>query len=131
MIGRFTFLDGSEVTPKNATLTVLKRDRVNQRLIGDYGFSDVGRSFDGLRYSFAAPSDNFTFIAGVPTRGVLQVDGWGWNRVGLGYQSYTHSTNAARHATASERPRPRHGLRQAVPAGGPGRQRGQACIVRA
>ena len=47
-IGRFTFLDGSEVAPKNATLSALKRDRINQRLIGDFGWSDVGRSFDGV-----------------------------------------------------------------------------------
>src|SRR5581483_2084566 len=45
--GRFEFLDGSEVLPKNATLAAVKRDRVFQRLIGNFGFSDVGRSFDG------------------------------------------------------------------------------------
>src|SRR5579872_2472430 len=55
-VGRFTFLDGSEVAPKNATLAAVKRDRVNQRLIGDFGWSDVGRSFDGLHYAFATQS---------------------------------------------------------------------------
>jgi hypothetical protein len=33
-LGRFEFLDGSEVVPKNATLAAVKRDRVFQRLIG-------------------------------------------------------------------------------------------------
>jgi len=98
-VGRFTFLDGSEVAPKNATLAAVKRDRVNQRLIGDFGWSDVGRSFDGLHYAFATQSDNFTFVAGVPTRGVFQVDGWGWNRVAFGYQSYTHATSGAHHSS--------------------------------
>lgn len=98
-IGRFTFLDGSEMVPKNATLSVLKRDRVNQRLIGDFGWSDVGRSFDGVHYSYSLPSDNFTFVGAVPTRGVFQVDGWGWNRVGFGYGSYTHESNTAKHAS--------------------------------
>jgi hypothetical protein len=98
-IGRFTFLDGSEMTPKNATLAALKRDRVNQRLIGDFGWSDVGRSFDGVHYSYAMPEDNFTFVAAVPTRGVFQVDGWGWNRVGFGYGSYTHESSKGRHAS--------------------------------
>src|SRR5262249_15236234 len=42
-VGRFTFLDGTEVTPRNPTLATLKRDRVTQRLLGDFGFSDVGR----------------------------------------------------------------------------------------
>ena len=84
-VGRFEFNDGTELTPKNATLATLKRDRVSQRLIGTFGFSDVGRSFDGVRYSFAKPTDNFTFVAATPTRGVFQTDGWGWNRVGFGY----------------------------------------------
>ena len=97
-IGRFTFLDGSEVTPKNATLATLKRDRVSQRLLGDFGFSDVGRSFDGLHYSFAGASNDFTFISAVPTRGVFQTDGWGWNRVGFGYAAYTHEWGHGRHS---------------------------------
>jgi hypothetical protein len=97
-IGRFEFLDGSEVAPKNATLAAVKRDRVYQRLIGTFGFSDVGRSFDGLHYVYGTPKDNFTFIAAVPTRGVFQVDGWGWNRIGFGYGSYTHEWGSGRHA---------------------------------
>jgi hypothetical protein len=97
-IGRFEFLDGSEVLPKNATLATLKRDRVFQRLIGNFGFSDVGRSFDGVHYSYATSKDNFTFVGGVPTRGVFQVDGWGWNRIGLGYGAYTHQWGGKHHA---------------------------------
>jgi hypothetical protein len=98
-LGRFEFLDGSEVTPTNATLATVKRDRVAQRLIGNFGWSDVGRSFDGVHYSYSLPSDNFTFVGAVPTRGVFQVDGWGWNRVGFGYGSYTHETSKGRHAS--------------------------------
>ena len=97
-MGRFEFLDGSEVLPKNATLAAVKRDRVFQRLIGTFGFSDVGRSFDGVHYAYATKSDNFTFIGAVPTRGVFQVDGWGWNRIGFGYTSYTHQWGSPRHA---------------------------------
>jgi hypothetical protein len=97
-IGRFEFNDGSEITPKNATLAAVKRDRVNQRLIGTFGFSDVGRSFDGVHYALAKNSDNFTFVAAVPTRGVFQTDGWGWNRVGFGYASYTHEWGTGKHA---------------------------------
>ena len=98
-IGRFTFLDGTELAPKNATLAALKRDRVTQRLLGDFGFSDVGRSFDGAHYSYAASAaTNVTVIAAVPTRGVFQVDGWGWNKVGFGYAAYTHDWGKGRHA---------------------------------
>src|SRR5262249_54129438 len=76
----------------------VKRDRVYQRLIGNFGFSDVGRSFDGVHYIYAAPADNFTFIAAVPTRGVFQTDGWGWNRAGFGYAAYTRQWGKGRHA---------------------------------
>ena len=97
-IGRFEFLDGSEVAPKNATLAAVKRDRVTQRLIGNFGFSDVGRSFDGVHYSYGTAHDNFTFVSAVPTRGVFQVDGWGWNRIGFGYAAYTHEWGSKHHA---------------------------------
>jgi hypothetical protein len=97
-IGRFTFLDGSEITPKNQTLATLKRDRVGARLLGDFGFTDVGRSFDGVHFSSTSTSSDFTFVAAVPTRGVFQVDGWGWNRVGFGYGAYTHEWGKGKHA---------------------------------
>jgi len=97
-IGRFEFQDGTETAPKNATLAAVKRDRVNQRLLGNFGFSDVGRSFDGVHYAFAGASDNVTFVAAVPTRGVFQTDGWGWNRIGFGYASYTKQWGKGRHA---------------------------------
>ena len=97
-IGRFEFLDGSELAPRNATLAAVKRDRVTQRLIGSFGFSDVGRSFDGLHYILGNPTDNFTFVAAVPTRGVFQTDGWGWNRIGFGYAAYTHEWGAGKHS---------------------------------
>lgn len=100
-VGRFTFLDGSELAPKNATLATLKRDRVAQRLLGDFGFSDVGRSFDGVHYDFSQASNDFTFLSAVPTRGVFQTDGWGWNRIGFAYAAYTHEWGKGRHSADS------------------------------
>jgi hypothetical protein len=109
-LGRMEFIDGAEVAPKNATLAALKRDRIAHRLIGNFGFSDVGRSFDGVQYSRDGSRLNFTFFGGRPTRGVFQVDGWGelkanvfygavtgqvgkknageWRLFGLGYSDY-------------------------------------------
>jgi hypothetical protein len=97
-IGRFIFLDGSEITPRNQTLATLKRDRVGARLLGDFGFTDVGRSFDGVHFTSSTSTSDFTFVAAVPTRGVFQVDGWGWNRVGFGYAAYTHEWGKGNHA---------------------------------
>lgn len=87
--GRFEFVDGSEATPKNATLAAVKRDRINQRIVGPFGFTHVMRSFDGLHYSAAHGNMNFAFVGALPTRGVFQVDGWGPLRVGFGYLSAT------------------------------------------
>jgi hypothetical protein len=97
-VGRFEFMDGSELVPRNATLAAVKRERVFQRLIGNFGFSDVGRSFDGLHYAYATPNSNVTFIGAVPTRGVFQVDGWGWNRIAFNYTSYTREWGGKGHA---------------------------------
>src|ERR1019366_367615 len=96
--GRFEFNDASELTPQNATLATLKRDRVSQRLIGVFGFSDVGRSFDGARYSWSQPNTDFTFVAATPTRGVYQPDGWGWNRVAFAYAAFTKEWGHGNHS---------------------------------
>ncbi len=86
-VGRFEFSDGAERTPANTTLAAIKRDRVNQRLIGPFGFSHVGRSFDGFQYAWTEKNATYTLISAVPTRGVLQTDGWGWNRTEVTYGS--------------------------------------------
>jgi len=96
-IGRFEFIDGTEVLPKNQTLAAVKRDRVFARLIGNFAFSDVGRSLDGVHYVYATPKNNLTFVGAVPTRGVFQVDGWGWNRVAFSYLSFTRQWGSGRH----------------------------------
>lgn len=93
-LGRFEFLDGSEVFPSNPTLAAVKRDRILQRLIGPFVFSDVQRSFDGFHYVYSAPALNFTIVAAIPTRGVFQTDGWGWVHTGFAYASLTGQVRA-------------------------------------
>lgn len=98
-VGRFEFNDASELAPKNVTLATLKRDRISQRLIGAFAWSDVGRSFDGLRYSWTQPgASDFTFLAATPTRGAFQTDGWGWNRVAFAYAAYTKEWGRGHHS---------------------------------
>ncbi|HSB10123.1 MAG TPA: alginate export family protein [Blastocatellia bacterium] len=72
-IGRFEFSDGAETTPADGTLAALKRDHIAQRLIGPFGFSHIGRSFDGAQYVRAAKDWNFTLLAARPTEGVFQL----------------------------------------------------------
>jgi hypothetical protein len=91
-VGRFEFIDGSEVAPKNPTLAAVKSGRVTHRLVGNFGFSHVGRSFDGLHYVHSRPSLNFTAIAVKPTVGAFDLGGMEEiEDVRLLYGSVTHS----------------------------------------
>jgi hypothetical protein len=88
-IGRFEFADGTEVSPADATLAALKRDRIAHRLIGPFTFTHVGRSFDGVRYSRQTRSDNITFVAARPTEGVFQLRGMNELDVDFYYGAFT------------------------------------------
>ncbi len=93
-IGRTEFIDATEVIPKSATLAAVKRERLGHKLIGNFVWSHVGRSFDGLTYVYNTSRNNFTFLGARPTRGVFQVDGWGELNVGLSYASYTRQVGS-------------------------------------
>lgn len=89
LFGRSEFFDGGEVTPKNTTLAAVKKDRIMQRLIGNFGFADVARSFDGGVYSMDTARTNVTVFGSRPTRGVFQVDGWNEVNVDVFYGAIT------------------------------------------
>jgi hypothetical protein len=74
-VGRFEFIEGMETVPKDASLAWLKRERIAHRLIGNFGFSHVGRSLDGLQFVRNTPSLNVTVAGGIPTRGVFDLNG--------------------------------------------------------
>jgi len=73
-IGRFEFNDGTEVVAKDPTLNFLKTQRISQRLIGTFGFSHIGRAFDGAQLTLPLGTANFTGVAARPTTGVFQLD---------------------------------------------------------
>jgi len=88
-LGRFEFNDGLEVMPSDATLATVKRDHISQRLIGAFGFSHVGRSFDGLLYARNTKAGNFTFLGARPTEGVFQLNGNDELDVDVWYAAFT------------------------------------------
>jgi len=90
-VGRMEFIEGTEHLPKDDTLATLKRERVSQRLIGNFGFSHVQRSFDGLHFVFDTKNSNTTFFAGRPTQGVFDTDGLRELNVDVLYGAHTHS----------------------------------------
>jgi Alginate export len=75
--GRFEFFDGSEFTPRelNPQLKWLITNRMAQRLIGNFGFSDVMRSYDGGVASYGDDKWQATVMYGVPTKGVFDLNG--------------------------------------------------------
>jgi hypothetical protein len=97
-LGRFEFSDGMETTPTDATLAALKRDRIAQRLIGLFGFSNVMRSFDGAQYTRDRGNWNTTAVAVRPTRGVFDVNGWDDLDINLVYAAATRRIGSASHA---------------------------------
>ncbi len=97
-LGRFTFLDGAEVTPKDKSLATLVNTRITQRLIGDFGFSAVQRSYDGAQLAVSTGAGNFTLLGARPTRGVFQIDAMGELDIDLFYGAYTASVRHGRSA---------------------------------
>ena len=73
-LGRFEFGDGLELIAEGPLGEVV-RDRVANRLIGNFGFTHVERSLDGIHFSRGAANSNLTFLAARPTEGVFQVKG--------------------------------------------------------
>lgn len=88
-LGRFEFNDGTETTPADASLATIKRDHISQRLIGTFGFTHVGRSFDGVHFVRNAKVGNFTFVGARPTEGVFQLRGWNELDVDFYYGAFT------------------------------------------
>jgi hypothetical protein len=87
-IGRFEYGDGLELNPEGS-LGVIVRDRVANRLIGNFGFTHVMRSLDGIHFSRGASTSNITFLAARPTEGVFQVKGMKDLNVEIVYGAFT------------------------------------------
>ncbi len=75
-LGRFEFSDGLEVLTGDPTLDALKKMRIGERLIGNFGFTHIGRSFDGFEAMFDKPTLNATVFGAFPTQGVFDLQGW-------------------------------------------------------
>lgn len=73
--GRFEFFDGGEYRPADPELSWIEKNRISQRLIGNFGFSDVMRSFDGATATYAGDGWQATAMYGVPTKGVFDLQG--------------------------------------------------------
>ena len=92
-LGRFEYFDGMEVKPKDPVLAAVVQSRISSRLIANFGFTAVQRSFDGGQFSLNSGQNNFTFFSARPTAGVLQTDGMPELDIEVYYGAFTRSMN--------------------------------------
>jgi Alginate export len=88
-IGRFEYFDGLEVKPKDKMLAGIVQSRISSRLISNFAFTAVQRSYDGAQLSLNSGRNNLTFLASRPTQGVFQVKGMNELDVDNYYGAYT------------------------------------------
>ena len=88
-IGRFEFFDGQETTPKNRDLQYLQTNRMAQRLIGNFTFSNAQRSFDGVDGHFDGKTWDVTAMAARSDQGVFNMNANPELNVDLQYLAYS------------------------------------------
>jgi len=74
-LGRFEFVEGMETHPANPAIAWLQTNRVANRLIGNFGFSNAQRSFDGLDAHGQFGLWNVTAFAARADQGVFNMNG--------------------------------------------------------
>ncbi len=88
-LGRFEFFDGQETAPKNMTLQWLQTNRIAQRLVGNFGFSNGQRSFDGVDGKVGGENWDVTAMVGRAVQGVFNMNANPELNVDIQYLAYT------------------------------------------
>ena len=87
-------LCGVMLTYADPTVATLVQTRITSRLISNFAFSAVQRTYDGAQFSWNAGSNSVTAFAARPTEGVFQVDGMGELDVEVYYGAFNKSIKA-------------------------------------
>ncbi len=95
-IGRFEFFDGQETTPKNTALGWLQTNRIGQRLIGNFGWSNGQRSFDGIDAKAGGANWDLTVMGGRATQGVYNMNANQELGVDIQYLAYSRYVSKQR-----------------------------------
>jgi hypothetical protein len=90
-LGRFEFIEGQEAQPKNAAIAWLQANRIAHRLIGNFGFSNAQRSFDGVDGHYGIGTWNIIAMAGRADQGVFNMNGNPELNVDIQYLAFTKS----------------------------------------
>lgn len=87
--GRFEFFDGQETTPKDSTVLWLQTNRMAQRLIGNFGFSNGQRSLDGIDAKLSGTNWDLTAMGARAVQGVFKMAGNEEMNVDVQYVAYS------------------------------------------
>jgi hypothetical protein len=90
-LGRFEYIDGQETQPKNTIIAWLQTNRVAHRLIGNVGFSNAQRSFDGVDGHYGSSTSDIAAMAGRADQGVFNMNGNPELNVDVQYLAFTRS----------------------------------------
>ena len=74
-LGRFEFFEGLEIEQKNPQLAWLQANRVSQRLIANFGFTNAQRSVDGIEGHYGGPGWDLVAAAARSDQGVFNMNG--------------------------------------------------------
>lgn len=74
-LGRFEFVAGADAKPSDSTIAWLQHQRIAQRLLGSFGFSDAQRSFDGILLHSQLRRYHITALAARVDQGVFTMNG--------------------------------------------------------
>jgi hypothetical protein len=90
-IGRVEFVEGQETKPENPTLAWVQTNRIANRLLGNFAFSNAQRSFDGIDAHYGARSWDVTGFAARADQGVFNMNGNPELNVDAQYLAFTKS----------------------------------------
>ena len=90
-IGRVEFVEGQEMKPENPTLAWVQTNRIANRLLGNFAFSNAQRSFDGLDAHYGSGSWDVTGFAARADQGVFNMNGNPELNVDAQYLAFTKS----------------------------------------
>jgi hypothetical protein len=90
-LGRFEFFDGVEAKSSDPVVTTVVQTRIAHRLISNFGFTAVQRTFDGAQLAWNTGPHNVTAFAARPTAGIFQVNGMPELLVQIYYGAYNRA----------------------------------------
>lgn len=90
-LGRFEYFEGAETCPKNLTIAWLQANRVANRLISNFAFSNAQRSFDGADGHYGSGSWDIAGMAARADQGVFNMNGNPELNVDVQYLAFTKS----------------------------------------